>query len=358
MYISNEVRKVHLEMTSRCNAACPQCARNTNGGAVNPLLKMADLTLHDVKQIFDPEFINQLTDLLVCGNYGDAIVTPECLEILQYFRTTNPDLHIMFFTNGSARKKNWWIQLAQIIGQKGFVRFAIDGLADTNHIYRRRTNFDTIIENAKIYILSGGNAEWDYIIFKHNEHQIDEARKLANDLGFQNFRLKKTSRFFDSDKLSILDKTPVENINGDIEYYLQPPSDIDNINQEIKRHKSLLDRFGSFDQYLDVCEIDCKVAKEKSVYVSAEGLVFPCCWTAHTIYTKWGIQKDQVLALLDKFGIDTINAKKIKLTDIIDGPFFKSIASSWTKNGENEGKLKVCSRICGKEFDAFTKQFN
>ena len=27
---------MHLELTTRCNAACPQCPRNLQGGAENP----------------------------------------------------------------------------------------------------------------------------------------------------------------------------------------------------------------------------------------------------------------------------------------------------------------------------------
>jgi MoaA/NifB/PqqE/SkfB family radical SAM enzyme len=35
MYNYEDIREVHLEVTQRCNAACPMCDRNENGGAVN-----------------------------------------------------------------------------------------------------------------------------------------------------------------------------------------------------------------------------------------------------------------------------------------------------------------------------------
>ena len=35
MYDHTQIEEVHLEITQRCNAACPMCDRNENGGAVN-----------------------------------------------------------------------------------------------------------------------------------------------------------------------------------------------------------------------------------------------------------------------------------------------------------------------------------
>ena len=35
----------------------------------------------------------------------------------------------------------------------------------------------------KWYIKAGGVARWEFLVFKHNQHQIEEARQLANELG-------------------------------------------------------------------------------------------------------------------------------------------------------------------------------
>ena len=55
-----------------------------------------------------------------------------------------------------------------LIGENGYARFAIDGLEDTNHIYRRNTDWVKIVQNATAYIAAGGRAEWDFIVFAHN----------------------------------------------------------------------------------------------------------------------------------------------------------------------------------------------
>ena len=37
-----ELKMVHLELTDKCNARCPQCARNDCGGPVNPTLPQVE----------------------------------------------------------------------------------------------------------------------------------------------------------------------------------------------------------------------------------------------------------------------------------------------------------------------------
>ena len=76
------------------------------------------------------------------------------------------------------------------------INFAIDGLKDTNHIYRVKTDFDRIIDNAEAFIKAGGNAHWIMIIFDHNQHQIDEANELSKKVGFRSFQTKISSRGF------------------------------------------------------------------------------------------------------------------------------------------------------------------
>jgi MoaA/NifB/PqqE/SkfB family radical SAM enzyme len=48
VYKSSEIKSVHLEITEACNASCPMCARNINGGEDNPHLKDNELSL-DIK---------------------------------------------------------------------------------------------------------------------------------------------------------------------------------------------------------------------------------------------------------------------------------------------------------------------
>ena len=46
-----------------------------------------------------------------------------------------------------------------------------------------------IIKNASTFIKHGGIAYWDFIVFKHNEHQIYKCKKYSEELGFNKFKI-------------------------------------------------------------------------------------------------------------------------------------------------------------------------
>ncbi|MEG3837849.1 MULTISPECIES: tetratricopeptide repeat protein [unclassified Microcoleus] len=185
-----DIEIVQLDITSRCNAGCPQCPRTGN-----PILPMTELTIADIKRIFPKEFCSQLSWIYLCGNFGDAMVSNTTLPALKYFHKMGVN-YLWMYTNGSGRSPDWWRQLAKILNQpEDRVIFAIDGLADTNHLYRRNTNWNRIMESVEAFIGAGGQAEWQYLVFEHNQHQVEEARALARRLGFIKFQAKATSRF-------------------------------------------------------------------------------------------------------------------------------------------------------------------
>ena len=66
MYNYNDIKEVHLEITQKCQAACPMCDRNENGGKDNRHIINAELSLADCKRIFEPEFIAQLRTMYIC----------------------------------------------------------------------------------------------------------------------------------------------------------------------------------------------------------------------------------------------------------------------------------------------------
>ena len=144
MYELKDIKVVHLEVTQNCQAACPMCERNIRGEGLNPHLNLDELNLQDCKQIFTPSFIKQLDSMYMCGNYGDPIIAKDTLEIFRYFRNNNPDIWLSMNTNAGARSETWWYDLAQIFGRNGRVIFSVDGLEDTNHIYRQNVNLSLI----------------------------------------------------------------------------------------------------------------------------------------------------------------------------------------------------------------------
>ena len=164
MYRYQDIKTIHLEVTQNCQAACPMCDRNCNGEGVNPHIKLDELTLEDCKRIFSPTFIAQLDTMYMCGNLGDPIVARDTLEIFRYFRKHNSQMWLSMNTNAGARDETWWANLAEIFGRMGSVIFSVDGLSDTNHLYRQGVVWNNVERSMDAFIEAGGRARWDFLI--------------------------------------------------------------------------------------------------------------------------------------------------------------------------------------------------
>lgn len=342
MFLFNELKSIHLEITNNCQASCPMCGRNNHGGLTNPLIKITEWSLADFKSIMTNEVLDQLESFYFCGNYGDPLLNSDLLEMCAYAKSVNPDLEIRIHTNGSLRDKKWWRRLYEVLPEKHCVIFAIDGLEDTHSVYRIGTDYYKIIENAKAFISAGGIAEWAFIKFSHNEHQVDEAKKISQDLGFKYFYMKNSSRFLIQPKFDVFDTL------GKKIYELRPSS-----KSPIKFiDKKIIQRY---QEIVKTTEIDCMVLKSKEIYIDAYKHVFPCCFVAASPYShidsnptlsevKEGMLKDYK-KLIDKFGgIENIDASKITIKEIINSETYQTI---WYEHWEKK-QLIVCARTCGK----------
>lgn len=326
MYRYQDIKDIHLEITSKCQARCPMCPRRISGGPLNPFIKLDEITLDVFKQWFELDFIKQLDSLFMCGNLGDPIISKDTLEIYQYLREVNPNIRLAMHTNGSARDPEWWQRLAQL---KVKVTFGIDGLSDTHHLYRISTDFNKIIENARAFITAGGVAKWHMLVFAHNEHQIEAARAMSKQIGFVDFSIKHTSRF-KQDYLQVIDDA------GRPTHRIKPTqTSLDMIplaeaaQKEVKPH------------------IVCKAQKYKQLYVSACGNVSPCCW----LDMEWipPMQESRVDYMEKISEFPNLHRKTLK--EIFDGGFFSKIEAQWGTVG-----LKECTKQCG-SFDKLGAQF-
>lgn len=327
MYKYEEIDAVHLELTERCQAGCPMCPRTSL--AKDKILKNAELSIQDIREIFPKEFVKQLSRMSLCGNFGEPIMAKDCIEILEYFKYTNPKIQITLNTNAGARNSEFWIDLASILNDgKSCVVFGVDGLEDTNHIYRVGVNWNKIISAAKTFISNGGIAKWDFIAFEHNEHQIEQARALSNELGFKEFRLKKTYRF-KYEKFKNLKIFPSKK-------YFNENNNMPNNNE-----------------YYDGVEIECHVKGIKEIYISAQGLLFPCCWIGGQVYNS--LTDSNRNYIIDK---NTIDLKAYTIKEIMNTDYFFDLEKKWKLNSIKEGKPIVCSQFCAKNNKLFQSQRN
>lgn len=337
MFKFKDLKQLHLEITNNCQASCPMCNRNINGGIDNPLIKVNNWTLDDFKTIMSEEVLNQIESYYFCGNFGDPILNQNLIEMCEYSKQVAPNVQVSIHTNGGARSTTWWTTLAHAMPMNHRVIFALDGLEDTHSLYRVGTNFNDILDNARSFIHAGGIAEWVFIKFKHNEHQVEQARQMAKDLGFERFVLKNSSRFILEPTVKVKDRS------GKITHCIEPPTET--VLKFID--KKVID---AYKQVVEMTTIECKSQKDKEAYIDAYGDVFPCCWLASVPYTY--LEKDGALEvrteilkqhheMINKLG--HINSKTRSLKDIIESNEYQSVWNDyWTTN-----KLITCARTCG-----------
>lgn len=351
MFKFDQLRSVHLEITSKCQASCPMCARNHHGGGENPNLIVTEIDLDKFVKIFSTEVLRQLQHLYLCGNFGDPIMSKDLIPMIEYAVSVNDRLKISIHTNGSARTKQWWLDLAASLPEDHMVHFALDGLEDTHHLYRIGTDFNKIIDNAKTFIGAGGRAEWVFLAFKHNEHQIDTARQMAKDLGFVSFNHKATGRFIHEPVFPVVDQ------QGEFLYNLEPPQ----VNNIVFINK---EKIKKFRYYVDTAEIHCKVQKDKEIYVDALGHMYPCCFLGSAnylhspesdiIYDYHDAQKKSLNDFIEYLGgWRAVDLSERSIREVIDSEQWQTAWDIYW----NEKKLVTCARICGKWDEKLISQY-
>jgi sulfatase maturation enzyme AslB (radical SAM superfamily) len=348
----HEIKYLQIDHNSSCNLRCPQCARTHEGNTI-PGLPNKQLNVEHYK-----EFIlgaPNLNFIMWCGNYGEVIVSDTFLECLQYV-VENTTAKLVIATNSSARDESWWKELGLLLKGRGKVNFSIDGLEDTNHLYRVNANFDKCMRNAQAFIDAGGIARWDYLVFGHNEHQVDDAILKAKQMGFRDFAIKLTNRFVNDEQYTNK-KSGAENqnvITRKSKYTLEMPRDESMIGSGKNQNQLIMEKYGNWKNYVDQTPISCKWKPNGQIFLDFENRVWPCTWTASG-YLHYGenTQKTQANQLFDLYGKDFNNLDKYSLAEVLEHDYFAhDFCKSWEGTQDSTvPKLFACGRTCGTDYN-------
>lgn len=339
------VKHVHIELTDKCQAQCPMCARNNHGGATKSFIRNGDITLEQFKEWFPKSFLAQLENFYSCGNYGDPAFARDCLEIYSYVRECNPTARLAIHTNGGMRNPDWWSSLAKAIGTSHSteVIFAVDGFAGKHELYRRNTNFHKVIENMTAFINAGGRARVDSLVFEHNETDADDLERCLLNLGVKKVNFVSTTRFY-----GMVD-FKVHNLNGDVEYSLRPAK-----TERFKKFpnnsvEALLDE-KIRNTALELSTIKPLCEKDQSIYVDPYGNIFPCCWLGGE-YIELPIKEELPVHVLRNISVqntkDVLN--DVGVPNCSSGILYRNDEIFWPKlknYWEGKNKCLTCAKQC------------
>jgi MoaA/NifB/PqqE/SkfB family radical SAM enzyme len=355
------IDEYQIEITSYCNAACPQCPRNDLGHGINPFMPLQHLNRMVIDKAFPEELCQRLRQVFFCGSYGDPIMHPNFLDILRDFRSKNPKLWLYIHTNGGVHDTVYWSDIADIMSGHGQIDFGIDGLEDTLDLYRQNVVFDRVINNARAFIKAGGRAQWNFIVFEHNEHQVEIARSLSEKWGFYSFLPRNTGRFFNHATMEEMLEWPVKSRQSD--HVLKPPRQQQYRNRSMIFLPQLKKEYVDMREYFDTTTITCDALMGHKVAINVEGLVLPCNFFNHNLYDRRFYDKsalpgasalstqgkrNQVRAFLESHGLDTINIHHRDLKQVFESPMWKALVDGWSTTID-QGRMFECAMTCGSQ---------
>ncbi len=178
-----------VEPSNRCNLRCPQCA--TGAGKIKRPFENFQLSLF--KKVID-ELKDELLYLLLF-NQGEPYLHPEFIDFVTYAKKAN--IYVTTSTNGHFFDDEAVVRRTVASGLDTLV-ISLDGAdAATYEKYRNGGNFETVIEGIRAIAAEKRVQRRrtpilliQFLVMRHNEHQVEEIKKLAADLGANRVLLK------------------------------------------------------------------------------------------------------------------------------------------------------------------------
>jgi radical SAM protein with 4Fe4S-binding SPASM domain len=170
-----------IDICNACNLRCPLCA--TGVGALGRT--QGSMSFEEYRAIFDKVKRDALVVSLY--NHGEPFLNKDVFDIIEYTAQNNVGSQV-------SSNFNWPMLIdPRDIVNSGleYVTVSLDGVSQESYEkYRVGGEIAQVIDNMR-GLLAAREAlgsrtpfvEWQFIVFQHNEHEMDEARELAEKWG-------------------------------------------------------------------------------------------------------------------------------------------------------------------------------
>lgn len=339
----DNIKKVELEITSGCNAACPGCARTQN----LDILDEQSFTLEDLKRIFPTRNSINGKIFKFCGVLGDPAYNVECVDMVEYLAYNGGWCQLS--TNGGIQPAHWWEKLGNISRETNNldISFCVDGHEATNYIYRVNVVWRSVMRNMQAYSNAGGQGTWIYIVFDHNEHELDKARTAASDLGFK-FATRTGMRNSYHDWVALIKKKDKQakkvitqertiTTTGKKEHSkVEKVAELVQFTEDAKQNRVDLEKIEKV-----VNSIQCKYIHEGEIFIGADQTMWPCCF----LYDSAFKNKEGINDKLAAYGKGWNSLKDKTIEQIMQHEWFaKDLYKSWYP--DHKQHLPRCIKTC------------
>lgn len=192
-----------VEPTNHCNLKCPLCPSG-NGDMTR---ERGIMPFEHFKQVFEGQADRLL--LLMLWNQGEPFINKNLTDMIRL--ASHHNVPTLTSTNVHYIKTK---ADAQDIVDSGLSELVVslDGVTHETYVqYRVGGNFNRVLDGIRLLVQAKKDLQANhpvihlqFIIMKHNEHEIETARKLARELGVDRLSLKTAQVYSDTDAKTFL----------------------------------------------------------------------------------------------------------------------------------------------------------
>jgi len=188
-YVSGYPYWLTIDPTNFCTLRCPFCPTGQNRNSRTKAI----LSLENFKKILD-ELGPYLIHIDFC-NWGEPLLNKEIYKMIKYTKQYNVDTKVDSNFNYFGEKD----AEEMILSGLDKLIVSIDGTTqETYSKYRVGGDFNKAMDNLKLLIkkkrqLNKANPyiSWQFLVFRHNEHEIEDVKRIGNDLGVDHVGITK-----------------------------------------------------------------------------------------------------------------------------------------------------------------------
>ncbi|MCK6609474.1 MAG: SPASM domain-containing protein [Bacteroidia bacterium] len=239
---------LEIEPTTSCNLRCPQCPSGLREFSRNT--GMLDFPLY--KKVIDE--VHEDLVYLILYFQGEPFLNKKFLDFVRYAASKN------IYTATSSNAHYFTDEMAKATIESGLDRLiiSIDGTTqETYGKYRIGGNLEKVMEGTQNLVKwkkklgrTTPHIIWQFIAFRHNEHQIPEIKRLAREIGVDELGIK-TAQIYD----------------------YQTSDEFIPTNEELSRYKKTEEGYQIKNKLLNQCW-----RLWKGSVITWDGLVVPCCF--------------------------------------------------------------------------------
>ncbi len=175
-----------MEVTNVCNLKCPFCL---TGKGISGGRDVRHMKFEEAKKILDQ--VGDYLYFLQVYTWGEPLLNKDIIKIIEYAKQKN--IYVMLSTNATAMTPAYNKRLLD--SGIDYLMVAIDGGSkETYEIYRRGGDYDKVMANVRDLLAqrrehASGKpfVEWQFIVFRHNEHELEATERMAYEMGINKF---------------------------------------------------------------------------------------------------------------------------------------------------------------------------